>query len=145
MLRRGDWLLLSANLAPGEDYAAGLRQILPQYDNALTTEWLLIFLLDLGVEWTDGALEWRIEPCPSGTDLLRLVASFRFDYPRSVRVAGEKFDFGAGDRVRLFFSYRYTPQRLSTELLKYGLAVQQQWITDSGEEGVFLVVIQRAP
>jgi uncharacterized SAM-dependent methyltransferase len=138
LIRPEDLLLLSANLAPGADYAAGLQQILPLYDNELTRVWLLLFLLDLGVEKTDGALEWQIEPCPSGTDLQRLAASFRFDHPRSVRVAGEKFDFAAGERIRLFFSYRYTPPRVSDQLIKYGLAVQDQWITDSGEEGVFL-------
>src|SRR6266481_10070392 len=57
LLRPGDWLLLSANLAPGNDYAAGLRQVLPQYDNALTMDWLMLFLFDLGVEPTDGVLE----------------------------------------------------------------------------------------
>jgi len=139
LLRRGDWLLLSANMAPGDDYAAGLRAVLPQYDNALTRDWLMLFLFDLGVEKTDGQLEWQIEPCPSGNDLQRLTAWFRFNHPRSLRVVGEKFDFLAGERVRLFFSYRYTPQRVVDQLGRYGLTVQEQWITKTGEEGVFLV------
>src|ERR1043166_2556775 len=79
LLREDDLLLLSANLAPGNDYATGVARILPLYDNSLTTDWLLTFLFDLGVERTDGAVEWRIEPCPSGNDLLRVAASFRFD------------------------------------------------------------------
>src|SRR6185369_14050754 len=107
LLRRGDWLLLSANMAPGDDYAAGLRAVLPQYDNALTRDWLMLFLVDLGVERTDGALTWQIEPCPSGNDLQRLTASFQFEHPRCLCVAGEKFDFKGGEKIRLFFSYRY--------------------------------------
>src|SRR5207237_1110942 len=50
VLRADDFLLLSANLAPGPDYAAGVQKILPLYDNALTRDWLLTFLLDLGLE-----------------------------------------------------------------------------------------------
>ena len=49
LVRDGDLLPFSANLAPGLDYAAGMKRILPQYDNPLTRDWLLTFLLDLGV------------------------------------------------------------------------------------------------
>src|SRR5882724_1725492 len=49
LVRPGDWLLVSANLAPGLDYAVGVQRVLPLYDNELTREWLLAFLLDLGV------------------------------------------------------------------------------------------------
>ena len=38
LIRPADSLLLSANLAPGADYAAGVQRILPLYDNALTRE-----------------------------------------------------------------------------------------------------------
>lgn len=144
LLSPGDRLLLSANLAPGPDYAAGLRRILPLYDNDLTRIWLLTFLLDLGVERTDGSLEWSIEPCPSSGDLQRLTASFGFVKPRRVRIAGKEIQFAAGERIRLFFSYRYTPERVREHLSKHGLAVRGQWITDSEEEGVFLVEVAEA-
>jgi uncharacterized SAM-dependent methyltransferase len=83
-------------------------------------------------------MEWKIEPCPSGRDLLRLTAWFRFCRDRLVRVAGKEFRFAANEAIRLFFSYRYTPERLDRELAEHGLAVKEQWITRSGEEGVFL-------
>ena len=35
LVRPKDFLLFSANLAPGNNYAAGMKKILPQYDNAL--------------------------------------------------------------------------------------------------------------
>ncbi len=35
LIRPKDFLLFSANLAPGKNYAAGMKKILPQYDNAL--------------------------------------------------------------------------------------------------------------
>jgi uncharacterized SAM-dependent methyltransferase len=138
LLRPGDVLLLSANLAPGRNYAAGVNKILPLYDNRLTNTWLITFLLDIGVEETDGVLQWQTEPCPSGHDLLRVTAWFQFIQSRSVRVAGEAFAFRAGEKLRLFFSYRYTTERLRDQLSRHGLRIQEQWISSSEEEGVFL-------
>jgi len=60
LVRPADHLLFSANLAPGSDYAAGVRQVLPLYDNALTRDWLMTFLTDLGVERDDGELRFSI-------------------------------------------------------------------------------------
>src|SRR2546427_174873 len=69
LLRPKDYLLLSANLAPGADYAAGVQRILPLYDNDLTRDWLLTFLLDLGVERGDGKIRFVIEDDPAGVGL----------------------------------------------------------------------------
>ena len=78
LLRPGDTLLLSANLAPGPDYAAGVRRILPLYDNAPTREWLMTFLLDLGVEQGDGELRFSIEDGPARSGSKRVAAHFHF-------------------------------------------------------------------
>lgn len=136
LARRRDTLLFSANLAPGADYAAGVARILPQYDNQLTRDWLLAFLFDLGVRWADGELRVSIE---RGADaLLRVVARFHFKRPRVVQVDGREFSYQRGDNIRLFFSYRYTPDLMRTLLGRHGLRVVDEWITKSGEEGVFL-------
>ncbi len=74
LVRRGDQLLFSANLAPSDDYLAGIRLILPLYDNQPTREWLLTFLLDLGVEPRDGELRFTIQdtdPMPAATSETR--------------------------------------------------------------------------
>src|SRR5665213_2209490 len=76
LLRPEDFLLFSANLAPGDDYAAGMEKILPQYDNPLTRDWLSAFLFDLGVEARDGRLRFSIET--GGLGLKRIVARFYF-------------------------------------------------------------------
>ncbi|HEX5221913.1 MAG TPA: L-histidine N(alpha)-methyltransferase [Verrucomicrobiae bacterium] len=136
LIRPPDTLLFSANLAPGLDYAAGVQKILPQYDNELTREWLLTFLLDLGVEREDGELRFGIE-C-GAAPLRRVVARFHFKRMRRIAVNGQKFAFERGDKIRLFFSYRYTPELLRQRLARHGLQVTEQWITKSGEEGVFL-------
>jgi L-histidine N-alpha-methyltransferase len=140
LLRRGEHLLCSANLAPGPDYAVGVRRILPLYDNALTRRWLMTFLLDLGMETTDGKLEFVIEEGTRG--LMRIVTHFRFEAARSIQIDDEKFAFKKGESVRLFFSYRYTPARVQAGLNDHGLEVIHEWLAPSGEEGVFLV--QRA-
>ena len=135
LVRREDLLLFSANLAPGRDYAAGVEKILPQYDNALTRDWLLTFLFDLGVETRDGELRFAIE---DERQLKRVVARFHFTHSRTVALDEEQFEFRAGDSIRLFFSYRYTPELARQALAKYGLDVVEQWVTQSEEEGVFL-------
>ncbi len=170
LVRRGDWLLFSANLAPGHDYEAGVKRVLPQYDNELTRDWLLTFLLDLGVERGDGEMNFKTErgviPNRSsrresaltsfaninGADssrdagllressdgLRRIVARFRFRKTRSLVVDGRRVSFLPGENLRLFFSYRYTPELVRAELAKHGLIVCDQWIAKSEEEGVFL-------
>jgi uncharacterized SAM-dependent methyltransferase len=138
LVQPGDLLLLSANLAPGSDYAAGVERVLPLYDNELTRDWLLTFLLDLGFERTDGELRFVVEETPSPAQLKRIAAYFHFTRPRTIQVKAERFEFPAGESVRLFFSYRHTPDRLRVMLSHLGLEVLGEWITPSQEEGVFL-------
>ncbi len=136
LLRPPDTLLFSANLAPGKNYAAGMKQILPQYDNELTRDWLTAFLYDLGVEKGDGHLSFTIET--GGLGLQRVVAKFHFTRARRVKVSGEEFAFARGESIRLFFSYRYTPERVQKVLARHDLKVVGEWVTASAEEGVFL-------
>jgi uncharacterized SAM-dependent methyltransferase len=137
LLRLGDWLLFSANLAPGADYAAGMQAILPQYDNAPTRDWLMTFLLDLGVERGDGELRFHIE-ADAANDLKRVAADLHFTRSRRIEIEDERFDFAAGESIRLFFSYRYTPERVRAALARHGLEVCGEWLAKSQEEGVFL-------
>jgi len=136
LLCPNDFLLFSANLAPGADYTAGMRKILPQYDNPLTRDWLSTFLFDLGVEPRDGSLRFTIET--GGLGLQRVMARFHFQRARKIKVSGREFPFARGEAIRLFFSYRYTPARAARLLAHHGLEVCGQWIVKSGEEGVFL-------
>jgi len=136
LLQSRDRLLFSANLAPGPDYDAGTKKVLPQYANAATRDWLMTFLTDLGVAMQDGQLVFAIERGAAG--VRRIVARFHFRRARQVEVEGKIFSFRLGDSLRLFFSYRYTPERIVTLLQKYGLIVERMWITKSEEEGVFL-------
>jgi uncharacterized SAM-dependent methyltransferase len=145
LLRPGDLLVFSANLAPGRDYQAGVNQILPLYDNPLTRDWLMTFLLDLGVSSDDGVVRFEVEDDPEGTSLKRVAAYFCFSRTRKLAVQTQEFEFGAGDRVRLFFSYRHTPALLRTLLESYGIEVLAEWITRSEEEGVVLARLSTKP
>jgi L-histidine N-alpha-methyltransferase len=136
LIRKKDLLLFSANLAPGRNYQAGMTEILPQYDNALTHDWLMTFLLDLGVERRDGALWFTVETAAFG--LKRVVVRFHFSRNREIQMEAQRFRFRAGESIRLFFSYRYTPERVRSILKSHGLLVQEEWIAKSEEEGVFL-------
>jgi uncharacterized SAM-dependent methyltransferase len=137
LIRPQDFLLFSANLAPGNNYAAGVKKVLPQYDNAPTRDWLVTFLLDLGVARDDGALTFSIETGAGG--LKRIAARFQFKRAAQVAIEAETFSFRRGESIRLFFSYRYTPELIRKSLGRMGLKVLDQWITQSEEEGVFLV------
>lgn len=138
LVRREDHLLFSANLAPRLDYATGVQRILPLYDNAHTRDWLMTFLLDLGVEQADGELRFGIEDDPAGTGLKRVAANFHFSRPQQIEMDGEIFKFLPGEKIRLFFSYRHTPELVRALLKPHGLAVVEQWISKSEEEGVFI-------
>jgi uncharacterized SAM-dependent methyltransferase len=137
LVRPKDYLLFSANLAPGENYADGVKKVLPQYDNPQTSDWLMTFLLDLGVGKNDGKLHFKIEPMANG--LKRIAADFYFRHSCRIEIGDKVFDFAAGESIRLFFSYRYTPDRVRLQLGRHGLEVLDQWIAKSEEEGVFLV------
>jgi uncharacterized SAM-dependent methyltransferase len=133
---KDDLLLVSANLAPGKDYLTGIKTILPQYDNPLTCDWLLTFLLDLGIEKNDGDLHFEIELTHNG--LGRIVANFYFKRRRRVEIGDDVFDFKVREKIRLFFSYRYTPALISKMFARQKLEVIEHWVVKSGEEGVFL-------
>jgi len=136
LLRPGDLLLFSANLAPGDDYAAGMEKILPQYDNPLTRDWLTAFLFDLGVAARDGRLRFSVEI--DGLGLQRVAAWFHFHRARRIKIGGREFSFARGEAIRLFFSCRYTPARAEKLLARHGLEICGQWASRSAEEGVFL-------
>ena len=136
LLLEGDQLLLSANLAPGDNYRIGVEVILPQYDNAETRDWLLSFLVGSGVPTTAGRLRFGIEEID---ELLRIVADFEFSKSLELSIGGESFEFAAGRPLRLFFSYRHTEQTLAKRLAKHSLAIGAEQIDSSAEEGVFRV------
>jgi SAM-dependent methyltransferase len=137
LLRPDDRLLLSANLARESDYDAHLGQILPQYDNSLTREWLFLLLDDLGIEQDDGRWECRVEPDAAWKPLARITIDFVFVRPRSLILDDAEYRFERDDRLHLFFSYRHTVASVRGLLAQQGIITEAEWITASSEEGIF--------
>lgn len=133
-----DLLLFSANLAPGEDYDAGIRRILPQYDNPQTRVWLTTLPSDLGLDASPDDVRFEIASCPGAPEVKRVEASLTPRKDSTIRVADESVTIHAGESIRLFFSCRYTPNLLARLLSRRRLEVTRQWISASDEEGVFL-------
>jgi uncharacterized SAM-dependent methyltransferase len=141
ILRPGDWLLTSANLAPGPEYRTGVEKVLPQYDNELTREWLGLLLEDLGIAANEGDMTFGIEEAPPGSGLLRIVARFQFVSPSAATVEGETFAFQPGASLQTFFSYRHTVASVERLLAGASLRVEASWLSGTGEEGVFLAQV----
>jgi uncharacterized SAM-dependent methyltransferase len=141
LLRPGDFFLLSGNLAPGTDYAQAVERILPQYDNALTRDWLFTLLSDFGMQIEDGHWNWHVHEDEHA--LRRITATYVLDRAKQLRVAGESFAFSAGETIRLFYSYRHTPATIRKLLAEQKIQIEGYWLNASGEEGVFLCRKQR--
>jgi uncharacterized SAM-dependent methyltransferase len=144
VLRPGDLLLGSANIAPGSDYRRGVKHVVPQYDNTLTREWLGLLLDDVGIGRGSGRMLFGIEESPPHSGLLRIEAAWEFDRGTTAVIEGERFEFEAGCRLQLFFSYRHTVNTLEKLLARSSLRMQSSWLSDSGEEGVFLAQVEGA-
>ena len=99
---------------------------------------LLTFLLDLGIEKQDGEIRFLIEKGAAGGELRRIAAYFSFMRTREIQIDAERFEFHAGDEIRLFLSYRHTPALVRALLAPHGLEILHQWVTKSEEEGIFL-------
>lgn len=137
-LRENDLLLMSANLAPGSDYSTGMEHVLPQYDNSATREWLMTFLADLGLDGSYGELSVLIEDCSTAAGLKRITVDYHITKTHRLEIDEERFNLSEGDVIRLFFSYRYTVDRVCKLLRRYGITVIGHWVTSSEEESVFL-------
>ena len=138
-LRPGDRLLFSANLAPGPDLEAGVRAVLPQYDNPETKAWLRTLLEDHGVSTDCGSVVFHIEPVHEFPGCARIAADWVVSQSSELVLDGESFPLLPGERLRLFFSCRHTPGSIEFGLRSHGLRLAQSWIAGSGEEGVFYV------
>jgi L-histidine N-alpha-methyltransferase len=137
-LRSQDHLLISANLAPAENYDAALQKILPQYDNPLTRDWLLGALSELDLSVADGDLLFNTAASEEIRDLHRIEAAFLFSRARRISLFDATFEFPPGEKLRVFYSYRFTPTHIRAFLMDAGLNVVHESVTNSQEEGLFI-------
>lgn len=140
-LRPSDHLLLSANLAPtthddDSGYPAAVRELLYQYDNPETRTWLHQVLIDWGIADKLGPPEFQV------AELEDIAGFFAYStWLEDTHLDWEEQPFTAhkGDRLRLFFSLRYTPKRLAKKLEALGLIMGPAHIASNGQEGVWQI------
>lgn len=137
-LRSQDQLVIGANLAPSEHYDQAVQRIIQQYDNELTREWLMGAVRELNISGVDGRLDFSLQAAAPIPTLKRIQADFVFERRKEIQFFGNTLQFDAGQRLRLFFSYRFTRMHIRDFLKQAGLAVQAEWIGAGGEEGLFL-------
>ncbi len=137
-LQQEDILLFSANLAPGNDYGKGIETILPQYNNDLTKDWLITVLTDVGVNPDDGIIKFEIEPDQEYPDVHRITAYFELKRDVSFKLDRNLIQWQVGERVCLFFSYRYTTPMIQNVLNHYQIDVLASVEAANQEEEVYL-------
>jgi len=136
LLRPSDTLILSANLLPQNERA--WENILPQYDNAETRDWLLTLFDEIHLPRDSGKLIFT-RGASSGPDKIpRIEARFEFARARRILLDDEEYDFKPGDSLLLFFSNRFTPVAVNAFFQKLGLRTPEAWMDEVGEEGVFI-------
>jgi hypothetical protein len=139
LLRPQDQLLVSANLSPTVDesksaYLAATEKIQPQYDNPETEAWLTTLLKDWGIY--DRLTNYRIR-LESRHEWLRLVAVMDWRESFDLPWENQTLSLHKGDNLRLFFSYRYTPERFKHLALQAGLNIREEFVANNQEEGVW--------
>jgi uncharacterized SAM-dependent methyltransferase len=142
LLRPGDQLLISANLAPvsesdESDLDQAVKRILPQYRNQETRRWLEILFREQGIskKWIS-PLRFEIENQKGlrsivvRTDILR-------DFKWSMGT--QALDMKKSQSLKVFQSRRWTPQAFEKWMVKSGLKIRESRITPNREEGVWWV------
>lgn len=138
--RPDDLLIVSANLAPGPDYAAGCRTVLPQYENPETESWLRLTLENDGLRRDQVHIHFTIEPSPADPRLLRIVARATAREPIQIPLpeTGSPIHWEPGQDLELFFSNRFTPDLFEALLTEAGWHTLTREIIPSGQEAVWL-------
>ena len=121
-MKRGDFLLFSANLAPGKSGFAGARRVLPQYDNHPTRRWLEAAVRHYRPKLPRGRLHFGVYPDPRQKSLARIEA--RWITPRKT--------------VTVFASRRPTTAQVEAWIRSARLRRLSRFLDPRGEEGVWL-------
>jgi len=139
LLRPGDLLVVGANLAPASHYAEAMAAILAQYNNAPTKEWLGGALRARGAV---GETNVHLDSAGGADGLERIAADFAFSSVVEIRASSQGIRFAPGERFPIFFSYRYTVEKLTSLAAQHGLVCQASATSAAEDEGVFLFTLK---
>ncbi len=104
----------------------------------MTKDWLITVLTDVGVNQDDGIIQFDIEADQEYPDAHRITAYFELKRDVSFKLDRNLIQWQAGERVRLFFSYRYTTPMIQKVLNHYQIDVLASVEAANQEEGVYL-------
>ena len=121
-MKRGDLLLFSTNLAPGNSSFSGARKVLPQYDNPITRRWVEAAVQRYRPKLPQGTLHIGLYPDPQQRSLPRIEA--RWISKKSTRI--------------VFASRRPTRSLVEQWIQLARLHTVARFIDTLGEEGVWL-------
>ena len=122
-MKRGDRLLFSANLAPGNSGFRGARRVLSQYDNLPTRSWLEAAVHRYRPSLPSGGIEFGVYSDPNQNSLARIEARWR-----------------AGNKAWIVFSSRRpTVRQVESWINRARLKKIARFLDPRGEEGVWLV------
>ncbi|QSR87972.1 L-histidine N(alpha)-methyltransferase [Methylacidiphilum caldifontis] len=142
VLSKEDFLILNAHLAPvksesQQDYIEGIESILYQYDNKETRLWLTEVLRDWGIE---NKTELFNISFSMHKNFFRIEATVYWkENGRLVLGQGKELKMVKGSPLRLFFSYRFTPERLEEFFSHWSFRVINRWLFSNKEEGIWLL------
>ena len=71
-------------------------------------------------------------------DLKRVNADFELNNDVNFKLDNQLIEWKSGDKIGLFFSYRYTTAKLQEILSSYGINMLNYWESANQEEGVYL-------
>ena len=121
-MKRGDLLLFSTNLAPGNSSFAGARKVLPQYNNPITRRWVEAAVQRYRPKLPQGTLHIGLYPDPQQRSLPRIEA--RWISKKSTRI--------------VFASRRPTRSQVEQWIQVARLHTVARFTDTLGEEGVWL-------
>ncbi len=130
LLDPGDVLLASANLLP--DRPGARDDVMAQYDNPPTREWLGTVLEEIGLDGA-GDIDFRWDDAPDGAVIVGEVTPAR---GMRARFDGVDVAMPAGAPIRVLESFRHTPDALRRVVGAAGPEVLDVFTSPSGEEGV---------
>ncbi len=136
-LRRGDLLLISANLSP-HPYPHANAHIVPQYDNPYAHAWYSGLLDSLGFPMSQVSTSVQAVPLREDGHIWQLRVYTTCLEAFTLKVYDASFPFEANERVQIFFSTRFTPEVMPEILASAGLQVIDTFLFASREEGIYL-------
>ncbi len=135
LLRPQDRLLVDGEVFSEQQTMAG-------YDNPSNRQFAFAPLAALGVRESDGKLVFESHPDPRLPGLHYVTKHFRPARWLELMVAGQRIELGAGTRVEMNFSYKYSAETFLGLLERAGLRVEAQFLSD---DGCFLMALAGGP